>query len=82
MKELFDKIEDIYYTNYGNERNNLLKSAIMDLLKIIDFNLQNSNKLDKTEISFLYLVKSISLDKLPEYSKQAEESASKSVLIN
>lgn len=51
----------------------------MDLLKIIDVNLQNSNQLDKTEISFLYLVKSLSLDKLPQHSKEAEESASKSV---
>ena len=53
----------------------------MDLLKLIDSNLQNSNQLSKEEVSFLYLIKSFSLDKLPEYSKESEESASKSVRI-
>ena len=63
------------------KRNELLKTSIMSLLKLIDSNLQNSNQLSKEEISFLYFIKSLSLDKLPEYSKQSEESASKSVLI-
>jgi hypothetical protein len=54
----------------------------MDLTKLIDEVLQNQNILNKTELAFLYLTKSITLDKLPEYSKQAEESASKSVNRN
>ena len=53
----------------------------MDIIKLIDSNLQNSNILNKTEISFLYFTKSLCLDKLPDYSKGAEESASKSVKI-
>ncbi len=53
----------------------------MEAVKLIDHNLQNINVLNKTEISFLYFTKSMCLDKLPEYSKQAEESASKSVKI-
>lgn len=76
---LFNSIEKVYFTNYMTERNDLLKSQIMSLLKIIDANLQNSSHLSKDEISFLYFVKSLSLDKLPEYSKESEESASKSV---
>ncbi len=51
----------------------------MDAVKLIDQNLQNINTLNKNEISFLYFTKSMCLDKLSEYSKQAEESASKSV---
>ena len=39
----------------------------------------DSNILNKTEISFLFFTKSLCLDKLPDYSKNAEESASKSV---
>lgn len=81
IQTLFDKIEEIYFTNYKTDRNELLKSSIMTLLKLIDSNLQNSNQLSKEEISFLYFIKSLSLDKLPEYSKQSEESASKSVNI-
>lgn len=81
IQELFDKIEEIYFTNYKTERNELLKTSIMSLLKLIDSNLQNSSQLTKEEISFLYFIKSLSLDKLPEYSKQSEESASKSVYI-
>jgi hypothetical protein len=53
----------------------------MEAIKIIDNSLQNSNILSKNELAFLYFTKSHSLDKLPEYSKQAEESASKLVRI-
>ncbi len=53
----------------------------MDAVKLMDQNLQNINALNKNEISFIYFTKSMCLDKLPEYSKQAEESASKSVWI-
>ena len=81
IKKLFNTLEELYYTNYKSERNDILKSTIMDLLKLIDSNLQNSNQLSKEEVSFLYLIKSFSLDKLPEYSKESEESASKSVKI-
>jgi len=51
----------------------------MEIIRIIDENLQNTNSLTKTEISFLYFTKSLCLDKLPDYSKSSEESASKSV---
>lgn len=51
----------------------------MDFVKIIDKILENINQLSKKEIGFLYFTKSMTLDKLPEYSKVAEESASKSV---
>ena len=54
----------------------------MDLIKIIDEKLQNSNILSKNEIAYLYFLKSLSLDRLPDYSKQAEESASKSLKLN
>jgi tetratricopeptide (TPR) repeat protein len=53
----------------------------LELTKVIDEILQNQNILSKKELAFLYFTKSISLDKLPEYSKQAEDSASKSVNI-
>ena len=77
--DLFNTIEKVYFTNYQKERNDLLKDKIMTLINIIDSNLQNGSQLSKEEISFLYFVKSLSLDKLPEYSKESEESASKSV---
>ena len=57
----------------------MLKNSIMEIIRIIDENLQNTNSLTKTEISFLYFTKSLCLDKLPDYSKSSEESASKSV---
>lgn len=76
---MFNTIENVYFTNYKTERDELLKKEIMSLLKLLDLNLQNSSQLSKDEISFLYFVKSLSLDKLPEYSKESEESASKSV---
>lgn len=79
INQLIEKIDEIYFTNYSSTRNDLLKSAIMEIIKIIDENLQNTNILNKTEISFLYFTKSMCLDKLPDYSKHAEESASKSV---
>ena len=70
------KINEISYTNFSENRNDLLKNLIMELIKIIDENLQNSNILTKNEIAYLYFLKSLSLDRLPDYSKQAEESAS------
>ena len=79
IKNYFEKIEDIYYSNYKSERRNLLETNIMTLIKLIDENLQNHNSLNKEEISFLYFIKSLSLDKLPEYSKESEESVNKSV---
>jgi hypothetical protein len=60
-------------------RNEFLKTDIMEAIKIIDYSLQNTNILSKNELAFLYFTKSHILDKLPEYSKQAEESASKLV---
>ena len=81
IKKLFLKIEELYYTFYKTERNNLLQTNISNLIKIIDEHLQNSNQLTKEEISFLYFIKSLSLDKLPEYTKESEESVNKSVSI-
>jgi len=76
------KINQVYYTDFSESRNETLKTLIMDLIKIIDENLQNSNILSKNEIAYLYFLKSLSLDRLPDYSKQAEESASKSLKLN
>ena len=41
----------------------------------------SSNTLSKVETGFLYFAKSVLLDKLPDYSKQAEEAATKSVIF-
>lgn len=79
LKRIFLKIEEVYYTYYKSERNELLQTNILSLLKLIDEHLQNSNQLLKEEISFLYFIKSLSLDKLPEYSKDSEDSVNKSV---
>ena len=79
IESLFGKVEEIYFTNYKPERNELLKSSILNLIQLINENLQISNSLSKEEISFLYSVKSFALDKFPEYSKESEESATKSV---
>ncbi len=79
LKTLFFKIEELYYTFYKNERNELLQSKISNLIKLVDEHLQNSNQLSKEEISFLYFIKCQSLDKLPEYTKESEESVNKSV---
>ncbi len=81
IESLFAKVEEIYFTNYKSDRNELLKTSILNLIKIINDNLQISNSLTKEEIAFLYSVKSFALDKFPEYSKESEESASKSVKI-
>ena len=82
LKELFFKIENLYYTFYKNERNELLQKNISNLIKLIDQHLQNSNQLLKEEISFLYFIKCLSLDKLPEYTKESEDSVNKSVRQN
>ena len=82
IEEKTEKITEIYYTNFAENRNDILKNSIMELIKIIDENLQNSNILTKNEIAYLYFLKSLSLDRLPDYSKQAEESASKSLKLN
>lgn len=57
----------------------ILNEKIMTLVKLIDVNLSKKNQLSKEEFSFLYFTKSINLDKLTEYTKQAEDSANKSV---
>ena len=79
IKELSKEIDEVYFLDYSHKRNELLKEKIIDLLKLVDENLNNINNLNKNEISFLYFIKSLCLDKLPEYSKIAEESANKSV---
>ena len=80
--EFIKKIDEIFYTNYTIERNNLLKEEILSSIKILDEYLSNINQLSKQELSFIYYSKSIILDKLPEYSKIAEESANKSLKFN
>ena len=54
---------------------------INKLIRLIDQHLQNSNQLTKEEISFLYFIKCLSLDKLPKYSKESEDSVNKSVSL-
>ncbi len=76
---MIHKVNNIYFTDFSNMRNEFLKTDIMEAIKIIDYSLQNTNILSKNELAFLYFTKSHILDKLPEYSKQAEESASKLV---
>ena len=79
LKKLFLEIEEIYYTFYKKEREEKLEENINKLIRLIDQHLQNSNQLTKEEISFLYFIKCLSLDKLPEYTKESEESVNKSV---
>ena len=54
-----EKISEIYYTDFSEKRNDVLKTNIMDLIKIIDEKLQNSNILSKNEIAYLYFLKSL-----------------------
>ena len=35
IQSLYEKIEEIYFTNYKTERNELLKTSILELIKII-----------------------------------------------
>ena len=56
-----EKISEIYYTDFSEKRNDVLKTNIMDLIKIIDEKLQNSNILSKNEIAYLYFLKSVVL---------------------
>ena len=81
LKTLFLEIEKIYYTFYKKEREEKLEESINKLIKLIDNHLQNSNQLSKEEISFLYFIKCLSLDKLPKYSKESEDSVNKSVSL-
>ena len=79
LKSLFLEIEKVYYTFYKKEREEKLEESINKLIILIDTHLQNSNQLSKEEISFLYFIKCLSLDKLPKYSKESEDSVNKSV---
>jgi hypothetical protein len=79
---LIDVVEKIFYTDYSAERNNLLKKEILNSIKILDEYLSNINILCKAEVSFIYFCKSFLLDRLPEYSKVAEDSATKSLKLN
>ena len=81
LKTLFLEIEKIYYTFYKKEREEKLEESINKLIKLIDNHLQNSNLLSKEEISFLYFIKCLSLDKLPKDSKESEDSVNKSVSL-
>lgn len=77
-----EKIDDIFYTNYSVDRNKILKAEILATIKVLDEYLSNINQLCKAEVSFIYYAKSFLLDKLPEYSKIAEDSANKSLKLN
>ena len=79
LKTLFLDIEKVYYTFYKKEREEKLEESINKLIKLIDAHLQSNKQLSKEEISFLYFIKSLSLDKLPKYSKESEDSVNKSV---
>jgi hypothetical protein len=79
INEISQKIDEVFFFDYSEKRNEVLKEKIIEIIKIIDENLNNTNFLTKQEISFLYFIKSLCLDKLPEYSKIAEDSANKSV---
>ena len=79
LKSLFLEIEKVYYTFYKKEREEKLEESINKLIKLIDAHLQSNKQLSKEEISFLYFIKCLSLDKLPKYSKESEDSVNKSV---
>ncbi len=79
INQISQKIDEVFFFDYSEKRNEVLKEKIIEIIKIIDENLNNTNFLTKQEISFLYFIKSLCLDKLPEYSKIAEDSANKSV---
>ena len=78
--DLLNKIDETFFRDYSEKRVALLNEQIMAVCDIIDSNLDCSNNLTKEELSFLYFSKSLCLDKLPDYSKKAEESADKNVL--
>lgn len=75
-------INELHFTYHKSDRNTVLKDKIMQSIKIVDDYLQNMNQINKKEISFLFFAKSVLLDKLPEYSKVAEDSANKSLKLN
>lgn len=82
ISDCISKVANIYFTNYSTDRNNLLKEESMAGIKIIDDSLLNMNNYTKLQVSFLFFVKSWLFDKLPEYSKAAEDSANKALKLN
>ena len=71
IKVLIANIDEIFLSYFKEDRNDLLKSKISEVIKLIDDNLtMSSNTLSKVETGFLYFAKSVLLDKLPDYSKQ------------
>lgn len=73
-----------FYTNYSSTRKDAIKDICMKGINIIDDNLTNKSiyLLSKNENSFLTFAKAWLFDKLPEYSKTAEDSANKSIKLN
>ena len=73
-----------FYTNYSSTRKDAIKDICMKGINIIDDNLKNKSiyLLSKNENSFLTFAKAWLFDKLPEYSKTAEDSANKSIKLN
>lgn len=85
LDQIFEGIEEVsllYYSNYTVDRNKILKDKILEIVKILDDYLSNINQFGKKEMAFIYFSKTYLLDKLPEYSKIAEESANKSLKLN
>lgn len=80
--ENVEEIKNIFYNNYSSERNSILKNKILTTIKILDKYLSNINSLKKPDMCFIYYCKSFILDKLPEYTKEAEDSANKSLKLN
>jgi hypothetical protein len=79
INDISRNIDEVFFFDYSEKRSEILKEKIIEVIKLIDENLNNPNVLTKQEISFLYFIKSLCLDKLPEYWKVAEDSANKSV---
>ena len=53
ISEMIYEIDEIYFTNYSQTRNEMLKSKIMEIIKILDDNLQNTN-ICKYILQFVY----------------------------
>lgn len=75
-------LEETFLSVFSFQRNEILKGKLSNIVKIIDEYLSNQNILSRQELAFLYFVKSLVLDKSPEFSKICEECANKSLKLN
>jgi len=76
------ELEETYLSVFSNDRNEILKRQISITVKHIDQYLSNQNALSRQELAYLYFIKSLVLDKAPEYTKTSEECANKSLKLN